>query len=508
MTTLKVTRLSLTTNKVFIKKHNEVYIRIKTNEDGIYLELKDHFTFKAHNYKFHPLYRARKWNGDISLFTWKNKLLYAGLLPRVKEFCKKRGYECIIEDGLEDKDELSVVEAREFAKRILSTSTLPLEIRDYQLDSFIHCVRNRRALFLSPTASGKSLIIYWLTRYYNRKTLIIVDSINLLHQLSTNFRQYGFDNVDSAIHLIYSGSAKTSKAPITITTWQSATKMPKEWFDKFEVVIGDEAHRYKAKSLKHIMESLEHCQYRFGFTGSLDGMEVNELTLEGLFGPREQIVTTKDLIDQGHIADVEIKALILKYSDKDKKEIYKQDYQKEIEFLYSNEKRNRFIENLALSLKGNTILLFQRIESHGVPLYDNLCKKAPNVPIYYVAGDVDGEEREKIRNIVNTHETSITVASVGTFSVGVDIPNINNVIVAAPTKSVIRVLQTIGRGLRKTATKKRCIMFDIADDLRWKKQQNYTIKHFQERMKIYIKEQFKYKIYNINLDSKQENTNE
>jgi superfamily II DNA or RNA helicase len=387
---------------------------------------------------------------------------------------------------------------------MLANSSLSLEIRDYQLESFVHCVRHRRSLFLSPTASGKSLIIYWLTRYYNRKTLIIVDSINLLNQLATNFRQYGLDDPDNSIHLISSGSKKNSKAPIYITTWQSATKQPKGWFEQFDVVIGDEAHRYKAKSLKHIMESLEHCKYRFGFTGSLDGMEVNQLTLEGLFGPTKQIVTTKDLIDQGHIADVEIKALILKYPDSIKKEHSKDDYETEISFLYSNEKRNKFIENLALSLKGNTILLFQRVDSHGIPLYDSLTKKAPDIPIYYVSGKVGGEDRERIRQIINTHERSIIVASTGVFSVGVDIPTINNIIIAAPTKSVIRVLQTIGRGLRKTKTKKSCIVFDIADDLRWKKRDNYTLKHFSERMKIYLGQKFKYKLYPIDLWEKKE----
>lgn len=480
-------------DKVVVKKVNEVYNKIICPPSIAY-ELRSKFTFKAHNYKFHPLYKARKWNGDISLYNMRDNTLYAGLLHYVEDFCEKNQYELEIRDNLELQDEFSVYEAKKF----IETLNIPLEEREYQVESFVDCVRHKRTLFVSPTGSGKSLIIYLLVRWYNSKTLIIVDSLNLLNQMYSDFAKYGFDS-EKNIHMIYSGEKKTSEKPVIITTWQSAAKQPKEWFDQFDIVIGDEAHRYKATSLKKIMESLTNCKYRFGLTGSLDGSQVNQLTLEGLFGPYKRRKTTKDLIDEGYLSDVEIKILMLKYSDVERKVHSKDSYQDELDFLYSHDKRNRFIENLALSLKGNTLLLFQRIESHGVPLYDSLLSRTNGIPIYYVSGKTDMDDREEIRKIVNTHENSITVASVGTFATGIDIPNINSIIMSSPTKSAIRIIQSIGRGLRKTDIKTKCTVFDIADNLQWKRKLNYTLKHHVERLKIYINEQHKYTIYQVDI---------
>ena len=275
--------------------------------------------------------------------------------------------------------------------------------------------------------------------------------------------------------------------------------MPEKWFSQFELVIGDEAHQFKATSLKKIMESLKSCQYRFGFTGSLDNSKCNKLTLEGLFGPYMKIKSTKDLIDEGHLSDITIKAIVLKYPDKICKQMTKTKYADELQFLYGNNARNNFIENLALSLEGNTLLLYQRVEDHGEPMYNRLLKRDTDMPVYYVSGKVKGEEREIIRNIVMKNKKSIVVASVGCFSVGVNIPNINNIIVSSPTKSVIRVLQTIGRGLRKTDDKYIFRLYDVADNLSWKSHKNYTLKHFQERIRIYNKEQFNYKLYYVSL---------
>ena len=479
---------------IAIKKYNAVHNKIQC-DDGIAQELRAYFTFKAQNYRYHPLYKARKWNGDITLFSPRAKLLYSGLNHHVKKFCDDRNYDCIIDDDLIYDKEFSVKEAKDF----IATLDLPskFDTREYQIDSFVHCVRKKRSLFISPTGSGKSLIIYWLTRYYNTKTLIIVDSINLLNQMYSDFDDYGFDS-ESNVHRISAGVEKHSDKQILITTWQSAILQPKEWFDQFNLVIGDEAHRYKATSLKKIMENLTGCNYRFGFTGSLDGSQVNQLTLEGLFGEYCKLKSSKNLIDDGFLSNIEIKAIILKYSDDIRKSHTKDNYEDEIAFLYSNEKRNKFIENLTLSLKGNTIVLFQRVDTHGIPLHKSIEKRA-DVPVYYVSGKVDGDDREEIRKIVNTHDNSITVASSGTFSTGINIPNINSIVIAAPTKSVIRVLQTVGRGIRKTDIKSHCTIFDIADNLQWKRHQNYTLKHFSDRMKIYINEEFNYKLYHVDL---------
>jgi superfamily II DNA or RNA helicase len=482
------------TDTIELKKHNEVYLKVICS-DSTAEELSEYFTFMAPNYRFNPKYKARIWDGKIRLFNRRSRLIYIGLYEELAKFARERGYDFHI-DELGGTTAYSLAEGEAYARSIkLPESMIP---RPYQTESFVHCVRHGRSLFVSPTGSGKSLIIYMLLRHYNTKTLIIVDSLNLLNQMKSDFKEYGF-NVDEMIHLISGGSDKWTDKPIVISTWQSAANMEAPWFQQFKLVIGDEAHRYKATSLKYILEAMTATPYRFGFTGSLDGSQTNQLVLEGLFGPYKKIKSTKDLMDEGYLSELEIKAITLTYTDEERKLHSKDKYEDELKFLYGHPKRNRFIENLALSLEGNSLVMFQRVEDHGIPLYEALRARAGQIPVYYVSGQTEKDDRESIRKIVNTHERSITVASVGTFSTGVNIPQLNNIIVAAPTKSVIRVLQTIGRGLRKTDTKTKCVVFDISDNLSWKKKINFTLKHFAERLKVYIKEDFKYKRYNVEL---------
>jgi hypothetical protein len=476
-----------------VEKFDEVYNKIYC-EPGIGYELNEYFTFEVPGAKFMPAVRNKFWDGKIRMFNTMTCLLYAGLNKYIEEFAKARNYQVeYISDF--SADEFSVKEANEF----IDSLNIPekFERRDYQVDAFVYGIRNRRALMLSPTASGKSFIIYLITRYYAKRTLIIVPTTSLVSQLASDFADYGFKS-DKFIHRIYAGQDKQTDKPITISTWQSIYKLPKTYFEQFDVVIGDEAHLFKAKSLTSIMSKLCGCAYRFGFTGTLDGTQTNKLVLEGLFGPVKQVTTTSELIEQKHLSNFRIKAIILKYSDEIREQLKKTKYQEELDFLVRNEARNRFIKNLALSLDGNNLLLFQFVEKHGQVLYD-LIKSEAQVPVFFVHGGVDGDEREEIRRIVQQKEKSIIIASSGTFSTGVNIPNLHNIIFSSPSKSKIRNLQSIGRGLRKSGGKYMATLYDIADDLTWKNRKNFTILHFVERMKIYNEEKFDYKIYQVNL---------
>ncbi len=298
---------------------------------------------------------------------------------------------------------------------------------------------------------------------------------------------------------MFAGQDKGSTKPITITTWQSVYKLPKEFFANFDVVIGDEAHLFKAKSLTSILTKMSGCRYRFGFTGTLDGTETHRLVLEGLFGAVRKVTTTKELIDQKHLADFKIKAIVLSYPDEIRQMIARaNDYQAEMDYLVRLESRNKFIKNLALSLKGNTLVLYQFVEKHGIHLANMLQNN--NRPVYFVSGDISGDDREQIRKVVENDHNAIIVASFGTFSTGVNIKNLHNIIFSSPSKSRIRNLQSIGRGLRKSDTKTSATLFDIADDMSWKSKKNYTLLHFMERIKIYNEEKFEYKIYKVQLD--------
>ena len=479
---------------VQIEKFDEVYIKVKA-EPSVMMEMSEYFTFMVPGAKFMPAYRSKFWDGKIRLLNVMTGLLYAGLTKYVEEFCKSRDYEI---EYLTDfsSENFSIKEANDFIAKLKPT----MQPRDYQIDAFVHAVRERRALLLSPTASGKSFIIYLLVRYYAKRTLIIVPTTSLVSQLASDFADYGFDS-DTFVHRVFAGQDKGSTKPITISTWQSVYKLPKEFFDQFDVVIGDEAHLFKAKSLTSILTKLSGCRYRFGFTGTLDGTETHKLVLEGLFGAVRKVITTAELIEQKHLAAFKIKAIVLSYPDEARKMIARaNDYQSEMDYLVRLDARNKFIRNLALSLEGNTLLLFQFVEKHGKELYAKIKEEASDRKIFYVAGTVEGEEREEIRKIVENESNAIIVASFGTYSTGVNIKNLHNVIFGSPSKSRIRNLQSIGRGLRKSDTKTAATLYDIADDLSWKNKKNYTLLHFMERIKIYNEEKFQYKIYKVSLD--------
>lgn len=494
---------------IVVKKFNEVYVKVFTNK-GIEVEIQEQFSFFAQNYKFQPKFKAGIWNGKINLYNRASKALYKGLLTRLVAFADERGYTIDVGDQLYSED-IDVSEIKSFLKEIKTK----YEPRDYQLDAIKHCLDNVRATAISPTASGKSFIIYSLIRWLNCRTLLIVPRIALTNQMEGDFIDYTKDDWDCSQNIgkIYGGQDKNKKNQVIITTWQSIHDLPRSWFDQFECVICDEVHEAKSTSIRGIMEKLENCPFRFGFTGTLDGIDANEQTIEGCFGPIKKIVSTAELMEQGHVADIHINAYVLEYSKESKKSIlvhdpekktYKRDYQVEKEFITGHVRRNMFIVKLALSLKGNTLVLFKEIETHGDVLLELAKKHKPiDTNIFYTTGETKVDERELIRIEMNKRGINqVYFASLGTTSTGINIQNIDNIIFAAPSKSRIKVLQSIGRGLRKSETKTKMTLYDIADNLAISKSNvNYTYNHFIERLKMYTTEQFPYTIKMIPLEN-------
>jgi superfamily II DNA or RNA helicase len=459
-----------------IEKCNEVYLKI-TTEPHIEYELRDHFRFEVPNAKFMPQYRKRNWNGEIHLFDMRTKRLYIGLLHRLVEFCSNYNYtyEFITNKYYGKPFEINKEISLEGVKDYLSSITA-LTPRSYQIEAVHDALKYNRKILLSPTASGKSLMIYAVVRYHmdkNRKILVVVPTTSLVDQLVSDFRDYGW-NSESYCHKIYAGCEKETDLPVTVTTWQSIYKMDRSYFEDFDVVIGDEAHLFKSKSLITIMTHLHHTKYRYGFTGTLDGTQTHKWVLEGLF---------------------EIRCLILKHDPRKF-----ETYEDEIQYLITHERRNKFIVNLAKDLKGNTLILYSRVAAHGEPLFEKINSSVDeNRKVFFVHGGVDSDEREEVRRITENESNAIIVASYGTFSTGINIRNLHNVIFASPSKSRIRNLQSIGRVLRKGKNKTKATLYDIADDCTIRSLKNYTLNHLIERIKIYNQENFNYDILNINL---------
>ena len=487
----------MNTTDLVISKSNEVFLKINT-EPHIDYELRDHFKFEVEGAKFMPQYRNKYWNGEIHLYDIRSKQIYVGLLDKIVSFCKNYGYTYQFEDNkyygtpYEENEQISYEGVKDYMQSICSHQP-----RKYQVEGVYGALKHNRKLLISPTASGKSLMIYSLVRYYadkGQKTLLIVPTTSLVEQMYKDFLDYGWD-ADSYCHRIYSGREKTNEAPVTITTWQSVYKLERSFFEDYGCIIGDEAHLFKSKSLIQIMTKLHHAKYRFGFTGTLDGTQTHKWVLEGLFGPSYKVTRTDELMRQGHLSQLDIQCLVLKHSPQKF-----ETYEDEIQYLISHEQRNRFITNLSLDLKGNTLILFARVEAHGAVLYEKINKnKDSNRKVFFVHGGVDAEERELVREITERENNAIIVASYGTFSTGINIKNLHNVIFASPSKSRIRNLQSIGRVLRKGKGKVKATLYDISDDCTHNSRKNYTLNHFIERIKTYNEEKFNYEIITINL---------
>jgi superfamily II DNA or RNA helicase len=482
---------------VIIEKKNEVYIKLHC-EPHILYELQQYFTFEVESAKFMSQYRSRYWDGKIRLLSTHTGEIYVGLLDKVIDKLKIHNYTYEFKENkfyglpFELNEEVSFEGVNDYMNSICCHTP-----RKYQVEGVYDALRYNRKLLISPTASGKSMMIYSIVRYHldkNRKILLVVPTTSLVEQMYKDFQDYGWD-AESYCHRIYSGKEKTNEHPVTITTWQSVYKLERSFFEDYDVVIGDEAHLFKSKSLIDIMTKLHHAKYRFGFTGTLDGTQTHKWVLEGLFGPSYKVTRTYELMEQGHISQLDIQCLVLKHPPQKF-----ETYEDEIQYLIQHEQRNKFITNLSLDLKGNTLVLFSRVEAHGAVLYEKINNtKRGDRKVFFIHGGVDTEERELVREITERENDAIIVASYGTFSTGINIKNLHNVIFASPSKSRIRNLQSIGRVLRKGTNKVKAVLYDISDDCTHNSRKNYTLNHLIERIKIYNEENFNYEIITIQL---------
>ena len=486
-----------------IEQIDEVYLRFYS-EPSIEQELSDFFTYEYPGARFTPAFRAKLWDGKVRLADINRKTLYVGLLNYVYTFAERNGYTIKLLSPVHVTNNINYQQIEEFTKQLNPYGRgEPIVIRDYQIEAITEALDKNRVLLLSPTASGKSFIIYSIMRWHlehKRKCIIIVPTTSLVEQLYTDYSSENKFDVQNYCQKLYSGFTKEIEKDVMISTWQSIHKQPKSWFSQFDVVFGDEAHQFKASSLSATMGKMTNVKYRIGTTGTIDNHKCHKLVLEGMFGPIYKVTTTKQLMETKTLAELKIICLVLQYDEITRRARKNNQYQDEMEFLVSQDKRNKFIANLALKQNGNTLVLFQYI-NHGKDILKLVKDILENTSrkLFYVSGEVNAEGREFIRKECENENNAIIVASFGTFSTGVNIPSIENIIFASPYKSRIRNLQSIGRGLRKKDGKNVCTLYDIADDLSWKSWKNHTLRHLAERIKTYSEEKFNFKIIKLDI---------
>lgn len=478
---------------VIVSKKNELEITLDCEQHILY-ELQEAFSFDVEGASFSPAYRKKFWDGKIRLLNLQSQTLPAGLTYQLCKWCDRHDYSWDFKDnpyyGLPyEQDEKIFYDGVDlFMNKIASVTP-----RKYQIDTVFNALKEYRKTIVSPTGSGKSLMIYSIVRYLksiDKRTLIVVPSKSLVEQMYKDFIDYGWN--PDYLHKIYQGHSKDSSAYVTITTWQSVYGLDKSWFRQFDAVIGDECHQFKAKSLQGIMKKMPDCKWRYGFTGTLDGKQVHKLILEGLFGPVYKTTSSAELMEKGFLAKLAVEIVILKHEPQKFA-----TYNDEIEYLGLCDYRNKFISNLATDLKGNVLVLFARVEKHGIPLHQ-MVEDGTDRDVHLVYGMTDVKEREKVRELCETSNDNIIVASYGVFSTGVNIKNLNHIIFASPSKSKVRVLQSIGRGTRKAKGKESFMLYDIADDFRKNgSRENFTLRHCAERIAYYVEQDFTYRITEV-----------
>ena len=495
-----------------ISKVNAHYVRLTDVPEDARRGIYEKFAFRPAGYEYMGSYKKGHWDGYIRLFNLRNGFFPAGLLRDLLNYLSS-DHQTVLDgtgtSSLIESDYSRTTELNNFLNSLpLTAAGQPIQIRDYQRNSALKLYQDKRGVIISPPGSGKSLIIYLLIRLFmndNRirdipKILLVVPTVSLVEQMYTDFEDYstndpGFTDLKNMIARIHgkSKNADVAGRSVVISTWQSIYKNPAIQFENYEMIIGDEAHRFKAKSLTEIMAKATRAKYRIGTTGTIDFSDENHIVIQACFGKFNQVATFDQLIDEDKLSKMKIMVLQLNHLDVPMID----SYHDEIKHIFAHEKRNRLITNLALDLKGNTLILFKHVEKHGKILYEQLVSsnQDPDRKICFIAGETNVEIREQTREITEQSENMVIVASIGVFKEGINIRELHNLILAAPTKSQISLLQSLGRALRKSATRDT-VIYDFADNIG---HYNYGMQHLDKRLEIYDREKFPYQIYPIEI---------
>lgn len=503
-----------------ITKVNDTWMKVTCAETWQELDINDKFRFQVPGAQYDPRVRSGKWDGFKKLYNRKTRRMYTGLLFQLLSFCDEKGWSTHIDpdlipdgDALEDEDLDQLIELFQ-----PHSDGKPIEPFDYQREAVKYMISMDRSTCLAATSAGKSLMLYLAVRTYqlldemsDKKIFIVVPSISLVEQMYNDFKDYStFDgskwNVASHVQKISGKYSKQVDKQIVVTTWQSMDKLPHYIYEDMGAIFVDETHTASAKILTSILERCTTTPHRHGLTGTLDGSECNQMVIEGLLGPIKRIVTAREIIDQGRASEVEVRMTMIKYPQSIRQELAvekanvpsKQRYHKEVDFVTALEPRRQFLYSLIQAMPGNSLVLFDRVEGYGRELYETYKELHENT--FLIVGDVDTDRREEIRQIMEQFDDAVIFASYGTMQQGVSIKKLHNLFLISSSKSVIRILQSIGRMMRLHGSKSHARIFDVVDDLTFDGRENYMLTHAQERINMYVSEQYKVEFdqYDIN----------
>lgn len=491
---------------IVLQKVNEVYLKVRCSKSQA-MELKEHMAFYASDYKYHPRFKAGFWDGKLYLYDYKLNLLPIGALPKFVTFCETFKYEYLFDFDAEKEFGDSIKdETLERSFEYLFPPEQDYYPRDYQQEAIKKALLNKRGVLRLATGAGKSIIIYTLIRMLiakGEKIILVVPSISLVEQMFSDFKEYGWDMADKHCNLLYSGQQIDPRKSVLITTWQSVYQKAPKFFEPYGALIIDETHGAKGQSIQEICKKCTSASYRIGLTGTMPKDEAEKWTIYGFLGPTIYDLSAKTLIDRGVLSQIQIKNVIAKYPVEMCKPMI--DYPSEQNLINGYEKRTKVLDHILKQIpKGqNTLILVQRIK-HLKMIRDHLLDNHQNLEVYEIYGDTKPEERERIRKLVDQRDDVALICSYATMAVGVSIKKLTNVVFFESYKSEVKVLQSIGRGLRKHESKECMILWDVVDDLRYPKGKkmisNFTYRHWENFRLSYYKEQgFEFSDETINI---------
>ena len=504
---------------VIFRKINEVYCRIECEEIDYLIALREKFSFFESGYKFHPAYKAKQWDGKKRLIN-QDGTVRLGLWKEVQNFCANNNMPFALDPQI-SSNPLDFERFDKFVQNLnVHSGGEKIDPYDYQKAASHWALEQGRGLLLSPTSSGKSLIQYMLIRAYEvmmpgEKILIVVPTVGLVTQMRGDFDDYSSEiewDAMAKTHGIKAGVIKDTDKDIIVSTYQSLQKSSEEYFHQFSVVMVDEVHAAASNSVTRILDNAVNAKIRIGLTGTLDECETNEMILQGMFGPVKTVITTKELMDQNKVAQLRIHCALLQHPQEvrkhmrsadrgaldsaGKKKKTKADYKEEIAEITKNSARNKFIMRFAASLPGNTVIMINQVE-HGENLHRWMKEAFPGRKIYLYTGATKADEREEIRQAMEKEDGSIIIGSLGVLSTGISIKRLHNMIFAHPSKSRVKVLQSVGRLLRKSKFGNEVQMYDLVDDFSIGKYINYTLTHGKKRVEFYSQQQFNYSVHEV-----------
>ena len=498
-------KITLTENKQFLRVDEASEMEVE--------QLNISLNRRIENWRFHPLVEKGLWDGYIS-YIKDDKWIPSGLWREVMSICKDYKFDLEI-DGVMRMFDTSIKQEdfTEWAAAYFEGNDI--SPRDYQIEAAFNILKFRNCLSELATSAGKTLISFMAVSYLLEKEkagriLFIVPNVSLVVQASEDFMDYNWRNqTNIKIQQIYSGQKIRPGRNVVIGTYQSLVKKDKEYFQQFDAVIIDETHKAKSQSIKTILSKCTSANYRFGLSGTIPKPNtLDRLTLMAYTGPVITEVSANFLQNEGHIAGCKVKVIKMDYAPEATKNAFremsqnryesKDVYKFESNYVIQSPGRLAFICNIISRVKGNSLVLFHRIE-HGKKIYEKL-RQDSDKSVYYVDGNTDKDIREEYKKKVEAGAEVVIVASYGTFSTGISINKIHNIFFTESFKSEVIIRQSIGRGLRKHKSKDSVNIIDFVDDLSSPDWDNYLIRHAKARQKIYREQKFPFDVKNVTFE--------